>query len=69
MGFFAGDTQPLGNGIVYLLYTRQIAVGLWWAADLEMESFVSSYISLSHPVWVASYFITAVNQKHLRQIM
>lgn len=25
--FFAGDTQPLGNGIAYLLYTCQIAAG------------------------------------------
>jgi len=67
--FCAGDTQPLGNGIAYLLYTCQIAVGQWWAADLEVKSSVSNYISQSHLVRVASYFITAVNHKYWRQTM
>lgn len=63
--------QLLGSRIAYLLYTHQMpwASGKWQAADLEVKSFVSSYISLSHAVWSASSFIGAVNHKYPRQIM
>lgn len=64
--FSTWDIKPWETLPIYL---HQRAVGQWWAADLEVKSSVPNYVSMSHLVQGASYFITAVNHKYHRQIM